>query len=65
METQTIEGKEVTLRSAHGNISRVAVKLLEDGVLVCRREEFDRAKKEGRPPVVVRFRRADILAGRA
>jgi hypothetical protein len=63
MGIQITEGKEVRLRSAHGTISRIAVKLVDDGVLICRREEFERAKEEERPPIVVRFRRYDILGG--
>jgi hypothetical protein len=61
MREQITEGKEVTLRSVHGEISRIAVKVLDDVVRVCRKDEYDLAKREGRAPVTVGFRISDIL----
>jgi hypothetical protein len=61
MDIQITEGTRLTLDSAHGPISRVAVKMLGKVVRVCRSEEYELAKKEGRQPVTVGFMLADIL----
>jgi hypothetical protein len=56
------ESKEVNLRSAQGEITRTVVKVLEDVVVVCRGEEYDRAMREQRSPIAVGFKKADIVS---
>ena len=52
----------VTLKSSQGQIRRILVRDLGEIVLVCREEEYFNAKKERREPIVVGFRRDDIIA---
>lgn len=61
MDTQIHEGKEVTVLSAHGQVVRVVVDVLGDIITVCRREEFEQARAEGRKPISIGFKRSAIL----
>jgi hypothetical protein len=49
------------LKSAQGEIVRVAVNILDGVVLVCRTEEYQRAKREGREPLAIGFKVSDVL----
>ena len=61
MDTQIQAGKQVRLRSAHGEIVRVAVRIVDDVVLICRPEEYRIAMREGREPATVGFKLGDVL----
>jgi len=61
MDMLNIVGKEVTLSSLEGQIVRRVVEIRGDVVVVARDEELERAKKEGRTPLLVGFRAKDIL----
>lgn len=61
MNKQPIEGQEVTLRSAHGEIVRIIVRVMDDVVLVCRPEDDSRAKRDKREPSSVGFKVVDIV----
>lgn len=54
-------GNTLTLSSSTGVIERVLVKDLGDVVLICRKEEYQRAALEHRDPVTMAFPRADII----
>ena len=62
MNSQVNEHKDVHL-IAHGDkiITRVIVSVDGDVYFVCKREEFEQAKKEGRDPVCVGFKREYVL----
>jgi len=53
-------GIVVTLRSAIGLIERVVVEDLGEVITVCRPEELAAARREGRSPNTVGFKKADI-----
>ena len=55
------DNKVITLSSSRGHIRRVVVDDLGDVVRVCREEEYLASKKERREPVVVGFKKADIV----
>jgi hypothetical protein len=55
------EGTRIYLNSSRGKIERVLVKELGEVVLVCRKEEWDRAKGAGQEPTAVGFKRADLI----
>lgn len=61
MDTQLLEGTEVTLRSASGLIRRIVVKDLGDVLAVTSESEYRRAKLAGTEPVFVGFRRSDAI----
>lgn len=61
MKPQITEGKEVTVRSAHGEITRIVAKVIGDVVCICRREEFELAKSQGREPAAVGFKMTDVI----
>jgi len=54
-------GQLVTLRSSQGDIVRTVVRDMGEIVLVCRTEEYERAKLEGREPAAIGFKRSDII----
>ena len=51
----------ITLRSSQGLIRRVMVRDLGEVVLVCREEEIIAAKKEHREPILVGFKKEDVI----
>jgi len=61
MKRQLIEGQAVTLNSFCGKIVRIVVQDLGDVVLVTKKETYESAKKAGKEPVSIGFRRADVL----
>jgi hypothetical protein len=62
MIIQGVDVKEVNL-IAYGNkvIRRVVVSVDGDVYFVCKSEEFEKAKQEGREPICVGFRREYIV----
>ena len=54
-------GSLVRLRAYGGEIVRRVVTVEERGVIICLDEEWQAAKREGRDPVAVRFKLADVL----
>lgn len=62
MNTQVHEGMDVNLiASGNKRISRVLVSVENDVYFVCKREEFESSKREGREPVCIGFRREYVL----
>lgn len=61
MDRLNIAGKEVTLAALEGPIVRRVVEIRGEVVVVARDEELEKAKREGRPPLLVGFRTKDIL----
>lgn len=61
MKPQLIEGKQVTVNSACGKIDRIVVQDLGDVVLVTKKETYESAKKAGKEPVSIGFRKADVF----
>jgi hypothetical protein len=59
--SQVAKNKELIFKSARG-VVRLTV-LAEDGevYVVCRPEEYEQAKVEGRRPVSVGFRKSDAI----
>ena len=57
-----IDLKEVTLLS-HNDvvITRVLVSVENDMLFVCKREEFDAARRENREPVCIGFKREYLI----
>jgi hypothetical protein len=61
MDTQTYEGKEVTLISYGGKlINRVVVKDLGSVLLVCKTCELEQARTEKRDPICIGFKKEYI-----
>lgn len=58
---QVIEGSKVFLNSSCGEIERVLVKDIGEVLLVCREEEWKRARKAGELPVSVGFKKTDLI----
>ena len=56
------KGSTVTLDSAHGPIERKVVKIAGDVLVVSRAEEVRAAKKAGRKPRGIGFKRKDVLS---
>lgn len=61
MDRQIKKGQSVTLNSALGEVERVVVEVLGDVLLVCRKEEYRTARREGRKPASIGFRRSDLV----
>jgi alpha-D-ribose 1-methylphosphonate 5-phosphate C-P lyase len=59
---QLPRGQAVRLSSAQGEVDRVVVEDRGDVVFVCREDEYEAAQKEGRQPIMVGFKRHDIVA---
>jgi hypothetical protein len=59
--SQASRNKELKFKSARG-IVRLTV-LAEDGevYIVCRPEEYEQAKREGRKPLAVGFKKSDAI----
>jgi hypothetical protein len=55
-------GKEVTLSSALGNVTRTVAAIYDDVIAVCTAEEYRRAKMERREPVTIGFPVSAVLA---
>jgi hypothetical protein len=60
MRQQIISGQELNLNSSQGVIVRTVAEVMGDVVLVCRKEEYKRARREGRVPLSIGFRVSDI-----
>ena len=55
-------GDVVRLRAYGGQeIERRVVEATKDVIMVCREDEYQRARKQGRQPLSVGFRKADLL----
>jgi hypothetical protein len=61
MEQKIEQGQEVTLLSNQGVIKRLVVEDLGEVLLVCLPEEYARARREGRKPMAVGFKRSDLI----
>lgn len=61
MSKNNLSNQVVTVSSSLGPVNRMVVNDLGDILLVCRQEEYDRAKAEGREPVTIGVRRSDML----
>lgn len=61
MTIETTVNKQVILASSNGPIKRVVVADLGEVILVCRQTEYLSALEQGRDPVSVGFKKADIL----
>lgn len=59
---QIRKGSVVTLDSAHGPIERKVIKIDGDVLVIARQEELRAAKKEGRKPLSVGFKRKSVLS---
>ncbi|MBI2852335.1 MAG: hypothetical protein HYX84_04450 [Chloroflexi bacterium] len=56
-------GQTIKLRAYGGEeLSRLVVRVDKDVVVVCRLDEYEKAKKEGREPVAVGFRLRDVIS---
>jgi hypothetical protein len=51
----------VTLNSSQGEICRAVVEDLGEILVVCRVEELNAARREGRKPTVVGFKRTSVI----
>jgi len=61
MEEKLLSGQRVTVNAFGGKqLSRIVVEDIGQTVLICKLEEFDRAKAEGRPPVYIGFPKSDV-----
>lgn len=56
-----LEVKKVYLNSSSGEIERVLVKEVGEILLVCRKEEWERAIRAGEEPITIGFKRADMI----
>ncbi len=56
-----LTNQTVKLSSALGEIERYVVEDLAEILIVCRREEYVRAARDGRDPVVVGFPRSSLI----
>lgn len=54
-------GQVVTLDARFGEIQRVIVEDLGQILLVCRKDEFQAAEKEGRIPIAIGFPKEAII----
>jgi hypothetical protein len=54
-------GQEVTVRSSQGILRRVVVADLGEVITICRHDEYERAKAEGREPAYVGFKKTDVM----
>jgi hypothetical protein len=64
MNPQAKAGKEVSLISCGDKvISRVIVSVEGDVYFVCKKEEFETARRENREPVCIGFRKEYVLSG--
>ena len=54
-------GQLVRLRSHAGEIERVLVGVIADILLVCRKDDYERARSEQREPVSVGFKRRYLV----
>jgi hypothetical protein len=62
MSIQAIDCNEINLLAMGGEvIRRVVVSVEGDVYFVCKREEFERAKREGREPACIGFHRRDLV----
>lgn len=62
MNEQLKSGQRVTVNSFGGKkLLRVVVEDRSATILICKPEEFDRAKAENRRPVAVGFPRQDVM----
>jgi hypothetical protein len=62
MNTQTVDGNDINLSAVGGEVIRLVVVSVEGDVyFVCKREEFERAKREGREPACIGFHRRDVV----
>lgn len=61
MEKKYTSGQVVKLRSSRGVIERIVAEDQGEVVVVCRRDEFDASQREHRKPVVVGFKKRDIV----
>ncbi len=56
-------GQMIKLRAYGGEeVIRQVVRVNKDTVVVCRSEEYENARREGREPVAVGFRVKDVLS---
>jgi hypothetical protein len=61
MSPNNLTGSIVTLRSSQGPIRRFVVEDRGDILVISRQEEVEAAKREGRAPATVGFKRSDVL----
>lgn len=61
IEEKTLQNQIVRLLASGGEIDRVVVTDLGDVVTVCRVEELEAAKREGRKPLTVGFRKSSVV----
>jgi hypothetical protein len=62
MNKQLHPGQRITVNAYGGKrISRIVVQDLNHVVLICKQEEFERARTENRPPISVGFHREDVV----
>lgn len=64
MSEQILVGESVTLRSALGIITRTVAGIYGDVVAVCTEAEYQRAQTEGRAPLAIGFKLADVVQER-
>jgi hypothetical protein len=61
MNRKHLVSQVVKLRSADGIIERVVARDLGEVLMVCRPEEYHRARAEAREPAMIGFRRSDLI----
>lgn len=55
------EGSTVFLKSSAGEIERILVQDMGDILLICRKEEWERAMAAHESPIAVGFKRTDLI----
>jgi hypothetical protein len=61
MDANFSVGQRVRLLSSEGPIVRIVVRDLGEILLVCRDDELEKARDEGREPIAVGFKKRDLI----
>lgn len=61
MDDKIQSGQAVKLLSSLGLVTLIVVADLGEVLLVCRADEFERAKKERRDPLAIGFKKTDLV----
>ncbi len=54
-------GQMIKVKTYDGEAVVILVEMNDTHVNVCKKEEFEAAKKERRPPIIVGFRKTEVI----